>query len=268
MRPWPILLALLACHAKTPDPVHGAWSIPAEPSEVAPGVYYIGARHIAAYLITTPAGDILIDSGTREMRPQLERNLAQLGRSIGGLEILLCTHAHYDHVQNHAALARASGAKVMVMRADAEALASGVDRSPLAGEGWDPVAVDRILDDNDTVELGGRTLRAIAAPGHTPGCTVWLLDERIIIFGCSRPNDSVQLAGNPRFPRLLEDARASLRKLRALAPELVLLTHPDDARAPFARWPQVLDESSAELEAQAARQAGSGRGAPPAKPPS
>jgi hypothetical protein len=49
---------------------------------------------------------------------------------------------------------KATGARVTAIGEDAAALAVGVDKSPLGDEGWDPVVVDRVLEDGDTVELG------------------------------------------------------------------------------------------------------------------
>ncbi|MEO8705279.1 MAG: subclass B3 metallo-beta-lactamase [Kofleriaceae bacterium] len=250
-----LLIFVMAC-ASHPNQIHGAWSEPVDPVHIIGNLHYVGAKNIASYLITTPAGHILIDTGTREMIPIVRRNIEKLGFAVRDIKILLCSHAHYDHVQGHAAIQQASGARVMVMRGDDTAVASGIDQSPFAGEGWDPVRVDRILEDNDTVELGGTTLQAIAAPGHTPGCTVWttrIATREVVIYGCMRPNDGVQLTGNPRFPHLVDQTRATFRRMRALAPDLTLTTHPDApfaARIDPAAWPKLLDEAEAEFAQQ------------------
>ncbi|MFO1533911.1 MAG: SDR family oxidoreductase, partial [Thermoplasmatota archaeon] len=53
-----------------------------------------------------------------------------------------------------------TGARVMAIKQDADALEAGKDLSPLGDEGWTPVKVDRVLKDGDTVAFGGTTLRA------------------------------------------------------------------------------------------------------------
>lgn len=268
---------VVACGGRAPPRanalLHGAWSAPVAPFRIVGNIYYVGARNIASYLITTPRGHILIDSGTREMAPVIRDNIARLGFSIADVELLLDSHAHYDHVQGHAAVVRASGARVLVMREDAEAVRTGVDRSPLGDEGWEPVRVDHELVDGETVELGGTTLQAIRAPGHTPGCTVWTTtahepdrDYAVVFYGCMRPNDGVQLRGNPRFPHLVDEARDTLRRMRTLTPDIFLTMHPEDQLAgktaalargvrphPLAdpaAWPRLLDEVEADFEHQ------------------
>jgi len=241
------LLAVVACGARPNAEVHGAWSAPVSPFQITDHVFYVGARNISAFLITTSAGNILIDSGTVEMAPSVRAGIEKLGQRVADTKILLCTHAHFDHVGNHAALQRATHAQVMVMRGDDQALATGVDLSPLHGEGWAPVHVDRVLADGDRVELGGVTLEAIAAPGHTPGCTVWLIDQRIAIYGCARPNDEVALT-----PELVATTRATFAKLRALSPAIALVTHPDDPAELLhpKSWQALLDEAEAEFSAR------------------
>ena len=128
----------------------------------------MGARNIASYLITTPEGHIMIDTGTKEMHSVIRANVEKLGFKLQDVKILLSGHAHFDHVQGHAAMKKVTGARVMAIGEDAAALAAGMDRSPLGDEGWEPVPVDRILKDGDTVALGGTTLRAVWTPGHTP----------------------------------------------------------------------------------------------------
>ena len=215
--------------------LHGSWSEAVEPFRVVGNIYYVGARNIASYLITTPRGHILLDTGTREMVPVVRASIAKLGFKLADIKIMLSGHAHFDHVQGHAAMQRATGAKVMALGDDALALESGTDRSPLGAEGWDPVHVDRVLKDGDTVTLGGTTMKAIWAPGHTPGCTVWTtkVTEKprtyaVVFYACAGPNAGVQIVGNPRFPTLADDAMASFRRLAQDKPDIVLLMHPAD----------------------------------------
>lgn len=240
--------------------IHGEWSAPVPPRRLIGNLYYVGARTIASYLITTPAGHILIDTGTREMIPLVRASIAKLGFQLRDIKILLSGHAHFDHVQGHAAMQAATQAKVMALGDDARALQSGRDLSPLGSEGWDPVKVDRVLRDGDTVTLGGTTLRATWAPGHTPGCTVWSMrveaqpkPHTVAFMACLGPNQEVQLVGNARFPHLLDDTLTGLRRLRELHPDIVLLMHPEgtpEARVDSSAWPQLLDELEADLRAR------------------
>ena len=157
---------------------HGQYSEAVEPFHIIGNIYYVGARNIASYLLTTPEGHIMIDTGTKEMHSVIVANVQKLGFKLQDVKILLSGHAHFDHVQGHAAMKKVTGARVMALGDDAVALETGTDRSPLGDEGWDPVHVDRVLKDGDTVSLGGTTLKAVWTPGHTPGCTTWTTTVR------------------------------------------------------------------------------------------
>nr|BFE76163.1 hypothetical protein GCM10020092_094640 [Actinoplanes digitatis] len=118
--------------------------------------------------------------------------------------MVLLTHAHLDHV---------GGAPEFGDRAahpaEAELLAAGVPASlygpelydklgidaagepvpelmidVLPGPGYDPatyrvepMTLNRVLDDGDRIDLGGRVLTVLHLPGHTPG-SIALLEER------------------------------------------------------------------------------------------
>jgi len=274
--------ALAACHpspapASRDDSLPTGWTDPFEPFRIAGQLYYVGAKNVASYLFVTPQGDILLDTGTPAMTPMIRGNIEKLGFALGDIKILVCSHAHFDHVGGLAALKRATGAQVMVMRGDADAVAAGVDRSPLGAAGWEPVAVDRVLDDGATVAIGDTTLTVIAAPGHTPGCTVWTTrihepdkDYAVVFHGCARPNDGVALLHNARFPHLVDETRATFQRMRTLKPDIVLTMHPEDVFAgkldrlraaarphPLddpAAWPKLLDETEAEFNAMVQRE--------------
>jgi metallo-beta-lactamase class B len=212
----------------------GAYSQPVEPFRVVGNIYYVGALNIASYLIATPQGHILIDTGTTEMHDAIARGIEQLGYRVSDVRILLASHAHFDHIEGHALMQRRTGAQVMAMTGDADALESGHDTSALGAIGWEPVPVSRRLKDGDTVMLGGTTLRAIHAPGHTQGATIWTTtvedDGRrynVAFFTTTTPNPGVPLFDNPRHKNVVEDTRRTFRKLKAeREPDIVLVGHP------------------------------------------
>ena len=212
---------------------HGAYSQPEAAFRLVGNIYYVGAKNIASYLITTPEGHILVDTGTTEMTPVITANVEKLGFKLRDIKVMLSSHAHFDHIGGHAAMKKLTGARVMAIKQDADALEAGKDLSPLGDEGWTPVKVDRVLKDGDTVSLGGTTLRATWAPGHTPGCTVWTTmvpdggrSYSVAIFGCGGPNAGVKLVGNQRFPTLVDDTMATFRKLKMLRPDIYVSGHP------------------------------------------
>ena len=218
----------------------GAYSRPVPPFRIVGNIYYVGAENIASYLITTPQGHILIDSGTAEMHDAIVGGIEALGYKPSDVRFLLASHAHFDHIEGHALMRRRTGAQVIAMTGDAEALESGHDTSALGAMGWEPVPVSRRLKDGDSVTLGGTTLRAIHAPGHTQGATIWMTTVEdggrrynVAFFTTTTPNPGVPLFGNPRHKNVIDDTRRTFRKLKAeREPDIVLVGHP---QAMFAR---------------------------------
>ncbi len=212
----------------------------AEPFRIIGNIHWVGGEY-GSYLITTPEGHILHDTGTNEMHEVIVSNVETLGFDVEDIRIMISSHAHFDHVQGHAAMKRATGARVVALGGDAAALESGQDNSAGGFPGLEPVAVDRVIEDGDTVTLGGVTLRALWTPGHTQGATMWMMtvqedgDSYSVAFrGGEIPNQGVQLFGNPRHPTVVADTRATLEKLKGLEPPDVLLhNHPRDLGRPF-----------------------------------
>ena len=218
----------------------GRYSQPVDPFRIVGNIYYVGALNIAAYLIATSEGHILIDTGMTEMHDAIVGGVEQLGFTVSDIRILLASHAHFDHIEGHALMQRRTGAQVMAMAGDAEALESGHDTSALGAIGWEPVRVSRRLKDGDTVTLGGTTLRAIHAPGHTRGATIWMTTVEdagrrytVAFLTTTTPNPGVPLFDNPRHPNVVEDTRNTFRKLAAeREPDIVLVGHPQAMFAP------------------------------------
>jgi metallo-beta-lactamase class B len=235
-----LLLALLAAASFRPELVERVvraqsdptWRQPFDAIRIAGNVYYVGTRGLSSFLIVTPDGGIIIDSGEAESVPFIRANVEHLGFRLSDVKILLAGHAHFDHVGGHADLKRLTGARVMVMDADRQALESGVDRSALGGRGWKPVAIDRVLEDGDTVTLGGYTLTAHLTPGHTQGCTTWTMEtteggrKYRVAFTCSVTiNEGVHLVNNARVPAIAEHYAQAFRALHQIKADVFVAEH-------------------------------------------
>jgi glyoxylase-like metal-dependent hydrolase (beta-lactamase superfamily II) len=137
-------------------------------------------------------------------------------------------------MEGHALMQRRTSAQVMAMGGDAEAFESGHDTSALGAIGWEPVPVSRRLTDGDTVTLGDTTMRAIHAPGHTQGATIWMTSVedggrkyRVAFLTTTTPNPGVPLFENVRHKNVIDDTRRTFRKLKAEpTPDIVLVGHP------------------------------------------
>ena len=93
------------------------WFEPFPAHRVIGNVYYVGSKDLASYLITTPEGHILINSGFERDRPPDPRSRSSRSASRWrDIKILLASHAHSDHVAGHALCKELTGAKVYVMR--------------------------------------------------------------------------------------------------------------------------------------------------------
>ncbi len=217
----------------------GPYSAPAEPFRIVGNIHYVGGVNIASYLITTPQGHILIDTGMNEMHDVIKSNVETLGFKTADIKIMLSSHAHFDHIEGHALMQRLTGAQVMAMEGDAEALESGKDNSALGAIGWEPVKVSRVLKHGDTVSLGGTTLRALRTAGHTQGATTWFttVEEkgrqyRIAFLGGTTPNGGVALFNNPRHKNVIADTERTFTILKAeKPPDIYLQGHPQAAFA-------------------------------------
>jgi metallo-beta-lactamase class B len=215
------------------DPLRDAGSRPVEPSRIIGNIFYVGAEGISSHIIVTKAGIILLDTGTLQMLPGLRANIEKLGHKLSDIKIILSSHAHWDHVEGHAAMKDLTGAQVMAVGEDAAAIAAGVDSSALGAEGWKPTKVDRVLKDGDTVELGGVIMTAHLTPGHTKGCTTWTTTAEengksyaVVFIGGISINEGVKLIGNTRHPGIADDYARTFRTLKGLKADVFLAQHP------------------------------------------
>lgn len=225
-------LAVLAAPAQaqtdytTPFPAH----------HVAGNVYFVGSKNQAVYLITTPQGNILINSGVAESPPQIKASIEKLGFKYADTKILLISHAHFDHDAGSAQIVKETGARYQVMDADVSVVETGGKTDFAYGNKtewlYPAVKVDRSLRDRDTVSLGGTVLTAHKTPGHTKGCTTWSLTVteggkplNVVIVGSPNVNPGYQLFGNTAYPNIVKDYEKTFATLKALPVNIFLGAH-------------------------------------------
>jgi metallo-beta-lactamase class B len=211
-----------------------SWNRPVAPYRIIGNLYSVGASDITSFLVATPEGHILINGGFVETAPQIQENVRALGFRLEDVKILLLSHAHFDHAGGIPRLKELTGARVLVMEGDEGVFAAGGKGDYLFGEEyfWAPCPVDRVLHDGEKVSLGGATLTAVRTPGHTPGCTTWILDvedggqtRQVVILGSMSINPGTRLLVKPSYPGIAEDYAKTFRILKGLSGEVFLAAH-------------------------------------------
>jgi metallo-beta-lactamase class B len=212
------------------------WNVPAEPLRIAGPVYFVGTEGLGVFLITTPEGHILINTGMPPSGPMIAASIQKLGFKSDDVRLLLVGHAHVDHAGGHAYMRQFTGAKVAVIAEEKELLESGGKTDFLYGkypEFWfDPVQVDQVFHDGDTLRVGDVAIIARLTSGHTRGSTSFV--TRIVDNGTSYTvvfptstgiNPGTRFIDQPSYPGIAEDYRRTLQVLEGLAPDIWLFPH-------------------------------------------
>lgn len=238
-----ILIGLVVCFAASLAAQKNSFT-DANPSWVSPhpafrivgNLYFVGSQDLAAYLVVTPKGNILINSNLQSSPPQIKKAIESLGFKYGDTKILLISHAHFDHCAGTAEIKRETGAKYEVVAQDVSVVQSG-GRTDFHYRGrksfwFPPSKVDRVLHDGDTVSLGGTTLTAHLTAGHTKGTTTWTFDEQengrtlhVVIVGSPNVNPGYKLVDNKTYPQIAVDYQRGFEVLKKLPCDIFLGAH-------------------------------------------
>jgi metallo-beta-lactamase class B len=231
MRSLLFIALAVGAFAQSPD-----WTEPFPPHKITDNLYYVGSKGLASYLITTPQGNILINSSLEASVPLIQASVEKLGFKFSDTKVLLISHAHWDHDAGSAAIKKLTGARYMVMDADVPVVESGgttdFQYGKTPGNQYPPVKVDRILHDGDQVKLGNAVLTARKTPGHTKGCTTWTMKATdagktydVVIIGSPNVNAGYKLVNNALYPQIAQDYETMFRVLKSLPCDIFLGAH-------------------------------------------
>jgi metallo-beta-lactamase class B len=227
-----LVSAVVLLSARAQSPHEGNKPFPGY--KVIGNVYYVGADDITSYLITTPKGHIIVNTGYEDTVPIIRDNIRALGFKPEDVKIMLNGQAHYDHVAGQSALQKLTGAKIYSSAKEVAVVESGGAKDPRWGkeQTYPPVHVDHVVKDGDKVQLGGVTLVAHLTPGHSLGCTTWTMTVtdsgrkyNVVFVGGLSINPGVRLVKDPTWPGIAEDYEKTFKVLRGLPCDVFLGAH-------------------------------------------
>ena len=251
--------------------------MPAGVRRVADGVFradvcYPKPESTAAYLVADGGRGALIDCGAKAGVPVIAAMVEAAGLAPEELDFIIPTHAHLDHCAAAGRLAQMFPRAVVAAHpAAAKHLRDPGDKLVPAARGlygdeffeghYDdvlPVPADRMreMEDDGTLQVGGRTLRTPHTPGHAwHHLSVWDESGGIVFpgdsMGVSYRNFDAESGGRPVAPPSTppnqfnpEATRASIERQRDLRPEWIAFAHFDPA--PFS--PEMAEWTLALLE--------------------
>lgn len=195
----------------------------------------MGTYDLGCYLITTSKGNILINTGLASSGAQIKSNIEALGFRLADTKLLLTTQAHYDHLGAMATIKKWTGAKFWVNTPDATVVADGGASDYAFGTGtpsFEPVKVDSLLKNGDTIRLGDATLVLLSHPGHTKGSCSYLLQTKdakrgYTVLVANLPGIVIEKKFEEvhSYPGIAADYAATFRSLKSLRFDLWVASH-------------------------------------------
>jgi glyoxylase-like metal-dependent hydrolase (beta-lactamase superfamily II) len=212
--------------------------------------HYQGPEHAASYLLSDKGEAAFIENNTAKAQPYLLRGMEEAGIPPEAVRWIIITHLHFDHAGGTSALVeQCPNATVL---AHPRAVRHLVDPSRLVASAMRvygeeeferlygrirPIAADRVrpIEDNESVELGEHRLTFPHTRGHANHhfCihdsverAVYTGDTFGVEYRKSRPSLKPFLlcsAAPTDFDP--DEARASVRRILALEPARLYLTH-------------------------------------------
>ena len=162
--------------SKATKPIYSPWLYDTEPFNMAENIYYVGNKSVSSHLFDTGDGLLLLDTTYMQTAYLLLESIRKLGFNPNDIRWILHSHGHYDHFGGTRILVEKYGCKTYFPERDICFLKeknvlnyahdAGLDYEIPYGMYFD---VDVPVHDGEEFEFGNIKMKAVSAPGHTPG---------------------------------------------------------------------------------------------------
>jgi glyoxylase-like metal-dependent hydrolase (beta-lactamase superfamily II) len=172
-------------------------SLPTGPLQV--NCYLIGCEKTRLAAVVDPGGDA-------------EAILRLLKKHQLQLQLVFNTHGHFDHVGGNHRLIEATGADLLIHRADAPLLKLAAIQAANFGLSAElSPAPQRELLGGERIRLGELEIAVLHTPGHTPGGICLYVEDQVIV-GDTLFADSIGRTDLPGgdYPTLIHSIREQL----------------------------------------------------------
>jgi hydroxyacylglutathione hydrolase len=133
-----------------------------------------------SYVIRRDGADrgVIVDPGD-----EAERILGAVDELGIGIDAILVTHCHFDHIGAVAPVAEATGAPVYCPVIEVPVLADIMSYVPWPGFGpFESYDADETVAGGERLELAGMEIDVIFTPGHSPGHVTYAIPAEAALF--------------------------------------------------------------------------------------
>ena len=227
-------------------------------NELKPGIFQIrglnGSSH--SYVIKGDYMNVMIDTGSDQNFPVLERGLRQIGMKVRDINLVINSHEHCDHIGANRYFQES--AMIAAYRLAASKMTTG-DYYVTMYKGNDlnelPMRVHFWLENMTRIDLGNYSLRVFHTPGHTSGCISLIETNHGLLFSA----DSVFAGGTLSYiaeSGSVGDYLDSLARLRCFALNALYPGHGRISDTPIQDIERAMGNAQALLGAKTDQAAG------------
>jgi glyoxylase-like metal-dependent hydrolase (beta-lactamase superfamily II) len=140
-------------------------------------MFTVGPVAENTFLVRAEGADraVMVDPGDEP-----DRLLAAVEEAGVGLDAILLTHTHFDHVGAVAPVAKATGATVYCPKLEVAVLADIMRFVPWPGIGpFESYDADETVEGGEHLSLAGLEIDVTFTPGHSPGHVTYAIEDAL-----------------------------------------------------------------------------------------